>query len=95
MFWPPRIASQGWQYSLMRPSTLQVRLYFKALVGNAGSAPTRIFTSCRVSKLCARWWATMPMKPGASPHCGMKAVLAPCARLWIARVAATSSVRSK
>ena len=30
---PSRIASHGWQYSLIRPSTLHVRLYFSALVG--------------------------------------------------------------
>jgi hypothetical protein len=75
------MASQGWQYSLIRPSTLQVRLYLSELVGKAGSAPTRIFTSCTLSNCLARWWATMPMKPGASPHCGMKAVLAPFGQL--------------
>jgi hypothetical protein len=37
----------------------------------------------------------MPMKPGARPHCGMKAVLAPSAMRLMALVAATSSVRSK
>ena len=68
-----------------------------AFMPQCGLAPgfIGILTSCSTSKRCARWCATMPMKPGASPHCGMKAVAAPAARRLISRVAATSSVRSK
>ena len=43
----------------------------------------------------ARSAATIEMKPGARPHCGMNAVLASVASARIARVLATSSVRSR
>ena len=97
---------EDWEIELKIPQKYigQVLEAFQRLGKNGGelevdlllvSAPTRIFTSCSVSKLLARWWATMPMKPGARPHCGMKAVLAPSAMRLISLVAATSSVRSK
>ena len=42
----------------------------------------------------ARSLATMETNPGARPHCGMKAELAPAAICWMRRALATSSVRS-
>ena len=92
---PSITASQGWMYSLMRPSVDQVRLYLSALEGNSGSAPTRIFTSWRFDIPWMTWVAAMVMKPGARPHCGMKAVLAPLASSMTFLVTATSSVRSR
>ena len=78
---PSWMASQGWQYSLIRPSTDQVRLYLSC-VGREGRqrADAHLHVAHLDRSRLARWWATMPMKPGARPHCGMKAVLAPSAR---------------
>jgi hypothetical protein len=64
------------------------------LDGYCGSAPTRSFTLSSVSKRLARSAATIEMKPGARPHCGIKAVL-PSRQFLDAPVLATSSVRSR
>ncbi|MNY70065.1 hypothetical protein D3C86_2081210 [compost metagenome] len=66
-----------------------------AFDGYCGRAPTRMRTLSSVSKWLARSLATIEMKPGARPHCGMKAVLALAAIALTWRVDSTSSVRSR
>jgi hypothetical protein len=66
-------------YSLMSPSVDQVSEYFSTLLGCWGKAPTRSLTVWISSKCLASSFAAMLTKPGASPHCGAKAVLAPSA----------------
>ncbi|CFN62634.1 Uncharacterised protein [Bordetella pertussis] len=63
--------------------------------GKRGSAPTRMRRSSSRSKRRDRSLPTTPMKPGASPHCGISTVPAEAASSRIAWVLATSSVRSK
>jgi len=52
-------------------------------------------TESSESNFAPRSAATIEMKPGARPHCGMKAVPAPAASSLTRRVLATSSVRSR
>ena len=74
-----------------------------AAIGGAAPRLSAAYSRVRLIVICtsiAAKGATiiatrMPMKPGASPHCGMKTVAAPSASCLMARVAATSSVRSK
>ncbi len=77
------------------PSMLHVRLYLSAFPGNRGRAPTRSFSVSTRSNCRASAVATTETNPGASPHCGTRAVPACAASRWTARVVATSSVRSK
>jgi hypothetical protein len=94
---PRWIASHGLQYSLIKPSVDQVRLYFSAFEGNCGSAPTRMNTRSNLSKPRVSSCAATDTKPGASPHCGMKTCPGrACSEISaMRRVVATSSVRSK